>query len=86
MNEDFEVLRFEDEQVDLAVCVEKAEKMRDDSYHLIAPNGMLVGALTRYDGDWGFSSVKETDGDEIRILLPDEVVEGFLEDVEVVEK
>lgn len=80
-----EVLRAKNESFDLAVTVKEAEKMNDKSYHLIAPNGMLAGALTKYNGEWGFASVKETSSDEIRLYISEEIVESFLEEVDVVE-
>ena len=83
---EFAVLDHKAEQFDLVIEVMTAEKMGENEYHLIALNGQLCGTLTNYDDQWEFHNTIESDGDRHYSVIPDEVVEGFLEDVEVVEK
>lgn len=82
---EYAVIDHKAEQFDIIIEVMRAEKMDEEDYHLIAPNGRFCGTLVKDEGDWEFHSTIESDGDRIHCKLPDEVVEGFLEEVEVVE-
>jgi len=81
----FAVLDHKAEQFDLVIEVMTAEEMSEDEYHLIAPNGQLCGTLV-YSGErWEFHNTIESDGDRHYSVIPDRVVEGFLDEVEVSE-
>lgn len=84
---DSAVLDHKAEQFDLVLEVSEAlETPEDNRYELIAPNGMFIGYLAVYDGDWEYHSTVESDGDRLHFKIPSEVVEGFLEEVEVTEE
>lgn len=83
---EFALLDHKADQFDLVVEVMEAEKMDNSNYHLIAPNGAFCGTLVRDEDGWEFHSTVESDGDRIYCELPERVVEGFLEQVEVVQK
>lgn len=82
---DTAVLDHKADQFDLVLEVHEAQKMQDGSLHLIAPNGKFVGVLAEDEGQYEFHSTIESDGDRIHLEIPDEVAEGFIEQVEVTE-
>lgn len=79
-------LSHKDDQIDLLIQVDIAEKLDDGTYHLIAPNGNLAGKLGIGEEHAEFHSARETSGDHLSIHIPKEKAENFVEEAEVVEQ
>lgn len=84
-NEKITVLKHTAENFSLIIHTIEAEKMEENHYHLIAPNGQLTGTLGKYRGSWEFHNIKESERDKLELQIPEKVAKDFIEEVETVE-
>lgn len=70
----------------IRIGVDKIEKMKDGSLHLIAPSGQLAGVVKQSSADGKLLCLpKETSEDRIEIQVSDDAVVDLVLNVEVVE-